>query len=97
MQVVMDNAKSCKRAGEILQWEYSKSYASTCFIHMLNLALKYRYKHVSWFREIINEAQNIVKFTQSKQHMEQIYMSRDGSTMVKAYDFGLSPYVHRYM
>ena len=79
---MVDNAKNCKKVKELLVMEFPNLYVFECCTHTLNLCFKGWYKNISWFKDIINEAQEIVKLIRSKQCMVKIYVGMDGSTML---------------
>ena len=64
VQVMMDNAKSCRNEGALITRQFPHIYANGCNDHSLNLVLKdwYSSDKTTWFAKPIDAACQVVKF-----------------------------------
>ena len=84
VQVIMDNAKNCAKAGAIIEQRFPQICASGCNAHSLNLVLHdwYKSSDTDWFKSIIDRARKIVKFILKRQRVLDMYRQRM-STMLR--------------
>lgn len=78
VQIVMDNAKNCKNASEILTRRYPHVFSSGCNTHSLNLILKDWYKSddTTWFATIVDMVRQLVRFILKRQRVLDIFRPR---------------------
>ena len=75
VQILMDNAKNCKSANQILKRRYPHIYLSGCNTHGMNLVLENWYKNddTQWFALIVNIACQLVRFMLKRQRVLDIF------------------------
>lgn len=73
VQVITDNARSCKAAGAIIEGLYDHIFWTPCVVHSLNLAFKSIVAEVEWMKTICEEAREVQIFITNHQHAQAMY------------------------
>jgi hypothetical protein len=73
VQVITDNARSCKAAGAIIEGLYENVFWTPCVVHSLNLAFKSIVVEVEWMKKLCEEAREVQIFITNHQHAQAMY------------------------
>ena len=73
VQVITDNARSCKVAGAIIEATHGHIFWTPCVVHSLNLAFNFIVTEVEWMKKLCEEAREIQIFITNHQHAQYMY------------------------
>jgi hypothetical protein len=73
VQVITDNAHSCKAARTIIKGLYENIFWTPCVVHSLNLVFKSIVVEVEWMKNLGEEAREVHIFITNHQHAQAMY------------------------
>ncbi|KAH7442960.1 hypothetical protein KP509_02G010000 [Ceratopteris richardii] len=82
VQVCMDNASNCVRAGEMVENEWPHIFFTRCACHCLDLLFEDIGK-LEWVAKIIESAHKIVKFVTRKEKVLALFRSLSSRDLIK--------------
>ncbi|GBG81536.1 hypothetical protein CBR_g32525 [Chara braunii] len=62
VDVVMDNARVCAKAGKMVEAKYPGIFSVGCTAHALDLALEDMYKCMDWMKAVVDKGNQVGKF-----------------------------------